>query len=86
MVKEGVVKLRRPLQRSEIQRLVYAKSLLFEGRRYLENNLVENYFNLSVVICANAVEILCQVIIYCVEGRDRTDEKISECPDSIQGV
>lgn len=62
---------------TEIARLVYAKYLFIQGKKFLDNNVVEYYFNISVVLAANAAEILANVLAYCVTGQDQTKERIS---------
>lgn len=62
---------------SEVRRLVYSKYLILQGKKYLENDTVEHYFNLSIVLFANATEMLCQTISLCHEGTDRSYDHIS---------
>lgn len=78
------MRLKIPVRRLETRRLVYAKYLLFESSKYLENNLVESYYNLSVVLSANAVEILCHLLVYCIKGKDRSDDPISMILKSLR--
>jgi hypothetical protein len=72
-----MMKLKHPLGDSEIKRLVYAKFLVLQGKKYLENNVNEYYFNISIIFFANAVEIAVQVCSLCVDGKDRYDKPIS---------
>lgn len=61
----------------EKSRLVYAKYLLSQGKKFLENSSVEAHFNISVILAANAAEVFIQTLCYCYFGEDRTDEQIS---------
>lgn len=72
------MKLLKSVGTAEVKRLVYAKYLLHQGRRFLDNNMVESYFNISVILIANSVEILCQTISYCLNGKDVSDKPISK--------
>lgn len=80
------MKLAKPVHKLETQRLVYAKYLLLQSGAFLENRLVESYFNLTIVLCANAVEILCQTLSYCLDGKDRSDDAISEVLKSLRKI
>jgi hypothetical protein len=71
------VRLKRKPQRLEVQRLVYAKYLFNEGRRYLQNKDVAYHYNISVVLAANALDVFVNTLAYCFFGQDHTKEHIS---------
>lgn len=77
MWKVNEMNLKIAVGRLEISRLVYAKYLLNQGKKFLENSSVEAHFNISVILAANAAEVFIQTFGYCYFGEDRTDEKIS---------
>ncbi|MBI1806560.1 MAG: hypothetical protein HYR76_05860 [Ignavibacteria bacterium] len=70
----------------ETRRLVYSKFLLSQAKKYLENNVVESYFNISVILFANAVEVLVKTLAYCVQGKDRFNDNISEILKSMKSL
>ncbi|MGD0590116.1 MAG: hypothetical protein ABSA44_04880 [Bacteroidota bacterium] len=62
----------------EIGRLVYGKYLFHQGKRFLDNISVESYYNISIILCSNAVDIFINVLAFCRFGSDHTKEKISD--------
>jgi hypothetical protein len=77
------MKLKRPVGPIETRRLVYCKYLFLQGKRYLENKDVESYFNISVILFANAIEIFVQTLAFCAQGRDRSNDKVSDVLKSL---
>lgn len=78
------MKLKRTVGPLETRRLFYCKYLFIQGKRYLENTTVESYFNLSVILFADAIEIFVQTLAFCLNGRDRSDERISDVLKSLK--
>jgi len=66
------MKLKSKVGKLEISRLVYAKYLLSQGKKYLENSSVEAHFNISVILAANAAEVFINTLDFCYSGMDRT--------------
>jgi hypothetical protein len=73
-----VIELEKNPSEIEIGRLVYAKYLFYQGKKYLENVSVESYFNISIILCANAIDIFTNLLAFCRFGSDHTKEKISD--------
>jgi hypothetical protein len=75
--KQSKMNLLKEITELEISRLTYAKYLLRQAKNYLENKTVEHYFNISVILSANAAEVFLNVLAYCVGGQDRTKDTVS---------
>lgn len=78
------MKLKKIVGSIEMRRLVYCKYLFVEGKRYLENTTAESHFNISIILFANAIELFVQTVALCIEGRDRSDERISDVLKSFK--
>ena len=71
------MELKQPLDDLQKRRLIYSKFLFEEGRNYLLNESNDWFFNVSVILLANSVEIFLQTLFYCVTGIDKYREPIT---------
>lgn len=69
-------KLKHAVSTIQVKRLAYSKFLIFQAKKFLENNTSENLYNIAVILFANSVEIAIQTMAFCLYGRDRTKEPI----------
>ena len=86
MTKEVEVHLTNPVGNLEVRRLVYTKYLLSQARQFLANSVVDAHYNVAVVLSANAVELFANLLLWCVMGRDASDQKISEVLKGLKSI
>jgi len=69
---------------SDLKTLVYCKYLYIQGSKFLENKTNGAFFNLSVIMFSNAVELAIKIIDRCLGNKRKYSESISKITEDIQ--